>query len=636
MKRALVLCASIVAGTIVVYASPRVEGPSGFFYLAILATLQTCIVLIPALIVYQLSRLTKSKIMAIVFHSVALTSLVVLIANYKLHSMYNYFIDGFVINLMMTPGGIDALGLSPSFYRSCAVLIGVSALLYAGLVRWVPLELPLGRLPSKGRLAALALLVLAGETAVFSHAAYTSNAQILSIADRVVWHIPVSARSFYRRLGVEEAGRQLADASPRHAGDLAYPPTDLLSATAEKPFNIIWLTAESLRADMLNATIMPRTWAFSEKNSRFTDHYSGGNGTRLGMFSQFYGLYGSYWFDVLDRRRSPLLIDTLLANGYDVTAFTSARFTYPEFDKTIFSRVPAANLHEYYRGKGWERDRENTTSLIAHISKAATTGRPFFAFMFFESSHANYYFPSDYTIAEPFLDDFDYLSVDIAANIDLIKNRYINASHYLDSRLGLVFDALEANDLLDDTIVIVTGDHGEEFMEKGRWGHNSTFVQEQIRVPLVIHIPGRAARVFHRMTSHLDLPATVLSALGYRQNPDWYSFGQDLFASTYERNYTVAGDWHGDVLITPRAKLVLSLKGARNGAALTTLDDAPLPAADLPPADRQLLADFIQELPRFYRDSPAFRSHAQLPRQRADTRRGRPTEAALAAQSHRR
>jgi len=105
---------------------------------------------------------------------------------------------------------------------------------------------------------------------------------------------------------------------------------------------------------------------------------------------------------------------------------------------------------------------------------------PFFSFMFFESAHANYYFPEDSVIEPDYIGDFNYLTVDIEQQIERIRARYLNAVHHLDSQLARVFDTLQTQGLLENTIVIVTGDHGEEFMENGRWGHNSTFSQQQI------------------------------------------------------------------------------------------------------------------------------------------------------------
>lgn len=75
----------------------------------------------------------------------------------------------------------------------------------------------------------------------------------------------------------------------------------------------------------------------------------------------------------------------------------------------------------------------------------------------------------------------NYARMDLENDITLIKNRYINSCHHLDSQLGRIIHYLESNQLLEKTIVIITGDHGEEFMEKGHWGHNSAYTEEQIR-----------------------------------------------------------------------------------------------------------------------------------------------------------
>src|SRR5690606_11579060 len=132
---------------------------------------------------------------------------------------------------------------------------------------------------------------------------------------------------------------------------------------------------------------------------------------------------------------------------------------------------------------------------------------------------------------------------------------------------------------LDNTIVIVTGDHGEEFMEKGRWGHNSTFSQEQIRVPLLIHLPESIGHVYEGMSSHLDLPATVLALLGVDIDSSTYSYGANLLAPDFNRDYTVISDWHGNTLVTPQVKLIFSKKGASYANVATDLQDGPIDLA---------------------------------------------------------
>ena len=145
--------------------------------------------------------------------------------------------------------------------------------------------------------------------------------------------------------------------------------------TQHKTYNIVWLVAESLRADMIIPEIMPATWGFAKKSSWFQNHYSGGNGTRMGMFTMFYGLYGNYWFTFLDERRGPLIMDLLVEDNYQLNMFTSAKFTYPEFDKTIFARIPKDQLHESSSGSGWERDRKNISQMLDFFEHRILRGR---------------------------------------------------------------------------------------------------------------------------------------------------------------------------------------------------------------------------------------------------------------------
>ncbi len=610
--RALALSWLLSAAIIGIYAIEAVSGALGATYLIAVTLLQATLLMIPLFVLHHVHKKFGWTWLAWLICSLSFALIAILLGNYKLHSMYNFFVDGFVINLVTTPGGIDALGLSPSFYNSAAIALCVGAVAYALAIRYLPLERATNIRLRKTFLIPVFLLLFTTEALGYAWASYTSRAEVLSVASRVVWHIPVTARSFFKNMGVEAPDPNFAGLGKKFSGQFSYPAVQMPTHATNTPYNIVWLTCESLRNDMLSPQIMPYTYAFAGENAWYKSHYSGSNGTRMGMFSQFYGLYPSYWADVLRERQSPAIIDTLLVNHYDMKAFTSARFTYPEFDKTIFSKLAPEQLQEFHEGKGWERDEKNTRDIVRHIENMSAKGTPFFTFMFFESAHANYYFPDSYAIEEDYLNDFDYLSVDIEENIQGIKNRYINASHYLDSRLGLVLDALKEQDLYDNTIVIITGDHGEEFMEKGRWGHNSTFVQEQIRVPLVIHIPGQKPTIYEHMTSHLDIPATLFSALGYNIDPRLYSFGQNLIADDYQRSYTVLGDWHGNALVTANTKFILSLKSSMNGMALSTIDDVEPESGDVSTADRAALAQFIRETPRFYEGSSSFKQNSAV------------------------
>ncbi|MEY3668513.1 MAG: hypothetical protein RL572_2053 [Pseudomonadota bacterium] len=597
--RSVLLTLLCTVSVLVVLAAPAVAGPGAAVFLLIAALVQTVLLSSPVLLLQALyargvRRGRASPLLAAVVHIAALLTLLFLLANYKLQQMFGFYFNYFVLNLLLTPGGVEAMGVSTSTNVALAMLVLGIAVLLVLAVRLLPLE----RLLPRGRWRWLPLfsVLLLTQALWYAWSEFRHERSILATADRLIWYVPVTAGSLLERAGFTR-DREEQDVSDLAgtSGSLDYPAAP--SVPLERPLNIVWLVAESWRADSLTPRIMPQTSAFAAQAQNFLQHYSGGNGTRMGMFSQFYGLYGSYWFDFLSARRQPLLMELLRNNAYAMRGWTSSRFSYPEFDQTVFAGFPASELLSDTDGDGWERDRRNVTRMLDFIQNADA---PFFSFMFFESAHANYYFPQDSVIEPDYIDDFNYLTVDIERDIQRIRARYTNAVHHLDSQLARVFETLQEQGLLESTIVIVTGDHGEEFMENGRWGHNSTFSQQQIRVPLLVHVPGQAAAEVARMTSHLDLPATVLAALGVDLDPATYSYGSDLLSPQYARDFTVASDWHGNTLITPEVKMVFSKKGAALDDGITTLQDEPVALVSVDGSYRDALGLFARELSRFY------------------------------------
>jgi membrane-anchored protein YejM (alkaline phosphatase superfamily) len=406
--------------------------------------------------------------------------------------------------------------------------------------------------------------------------------------------------SFAKSIGIEAAAQ-----GPEHlkvdALRVRYPLVPVTRDAAGPRYDIVWLVSESWRADMLDPAIMPATCAFAAQALDFRHHFSGGNGTRMGMFSMFYGLYGSYWFPFLAENRAPVLLDVLRAGGWDIEAFTSARFTFPEIDETVFAGVPRERLHEGNPDLlGWENDRDNVGKLLAAID-SHPPGQPFFAFMFFESPHARYFFPPESVIAEPYLDEVNYATLDLERDMPLIKNRYINACHHLDSQFARVIEHLQQTGRLEHTIVILTGDHGEEFMETGRWGHHSDFSDAQTRTPLVLWIPGQAARQVTDRTSHLDIPVTLLSLLGVKNPPADYSLGRDLLGPG-ARSDCVVADWDHLALFDDEYKAVFPTGQSIERLRLTTAADQPVDdEAAFWAGHRERITQFMDELSRFSR-----------------------------------
>jgi membrane-anchored protein YejM (alkaline phosphatase superfamily) len=338
---------------------------------------------------------------------------VAIYGDHLLWNLYGFHFNGFVWNLMTTPGGVSALGSSNStalefgFIAVALVALQLGLRMLAGVL--ARLALPAPRLLWVLPLFALATV---GERVSYGVSHFYGYSPILENAQRMPFYQPLTMRRVLeKQLGLERP-QSMEVATTKLEGKLRYPQSPLRIEAPAQPLNIVWLVAESWRADTLNSRVMPATHAFAQRAQNYVSHYSGGNGTRVGMFSQFYGLPANLWFPVLDARMGSPLIDVVQQQNYQLKLFTSARFSYPEFDKTLFVNVPPAQMVEDGAGESWARDRRNVDRLLEFVD-SRDPAKPFMTFMFFESPHANYNFPPESVIEPDYLPDFSYASMDL-------------------------------------------------------------------------------------------------------------------------------------------------------------------------------------------------------------------------------
>jgi arylsulfatase A-like enzyme len=99
-----------------------------------------------------------------------------------------------------------------------------------------------------------------------------------------------------------------------------------------------------------------------------------------------------------------------------------------------------------------------------------------------------------------------------------VNDAYDDCIGYLDSQVGKLMDGLHRRGLLDNTIIVITSDHGEGLGEHGLFGHGRSLYSQEVHVPLVILTPDGAARGRIRAPVSLrDLPATFVDLLGFAQ-----------------------------------------------------------------------------------------------------------------------
>ncbi len=455
--------------------------------------------------------------------------LCLLLVDAKVFALYRFHLNAMVVIMVFGGALQDQVALSwQTWVQSAAILVVV--LLAEGLLAWACWRL----LPASGRRrpvlvawAAGLLLMTCGQAATAYYDARGDRA-VTSQWTYLPWAQPITAKGHMHQLGV----RSLPQASlpdPRHS-QLQYPLRPLRCQSHTQP-NVLMVVMESLRADALDETTMPNAWALARQSERFTGHYSTGNATRYGLFGLLYGLPGGYWDSMLSEQRGAQLFDVLRRQGYDLHLYGSAPLHSPEFDRTAFAQV-RAQLHTAPSALPVAaRDRHIIDALRADI--AAPGDGHWFGFVFLDSTHAPYHLPADYPpLATPMATDIDFLALGKDHVATPERNRYRTAVHYADGLLGELLQTLRDSGQADNTIVLVTGDHAEEFNDLGLnyWGHNGNFSDYQMHVPFVLHWPGRAAAARTGSTSHEDwVPTLLRHGLGCENALADFSTGRDLF-----------------------------------------------------------------------------------------------------------
>jgi membrane-anchored protein YejM (alkaline phosphatase superfamily) len=467
----------------------------------------------------------------------------------RVWGLFRYHFNSAAWNLITSRGSQDSYNLGPKIWFAG---FGLGAAVFAlELLGWRLLIAQQFEQVSRQRFFRPALLCTSGlalivciEKSIYARADLELDREVVEVSQA----FPLYPRLTVKTLLPEPLKAQL-DSEPNirisaPGAQLAYPRVmPSISPRGPRP-NILILVVDSWRRDMLRADVTPNLARFAQGVRRFDDHLSGGNGTRFGVFSLLYGLHGSYWWPVLEARRSPVLVDVLLALGYDVQVFSAASMNYPEFRSTAWVRVPERVHDDFGESAPGLRDVAPVEACLEWW-RTRDASQPFFGFVLLDSAHQKYDFPPDQTPFEPYARDIDYLEMAGSHEPELVeqvRNRYMNALYRADQLAERLIDSLRQSGALDDTLVIVTGDHGEEFAEHGYWGHTGNFTSEQVAVPFLMGGPGVPSGVEHRPTSHVDVPATLLELLGAdpRERADWCT-GESLLAPLPQRARAVAG-----------------------------------------------------------------------------------------------
>lgn len=342
---------------------------------------------------------------------------------------------------------------------------------------------------------------------------------------------PLSANRQLRKWGFEPKREPYTLPSK---GSLSYPKNPLTCSTVQNPLNILILLVDAWRADTFTPEIMPRLYAWSKQKNMtvFTAHLSGGNSTSSGVFSLFYALPHSYWDDFTGLRLPPLLISQALRAGYEPAIFASSKLNSPAFDRNIFSTITPLRIGSH-PDVSWKRDVQAVQD-FTHFLNTRQKDSPFFGFVFLDAPHG-YSYPEE---EKPFTPakEINYVLLSNRTDPTPYFNQYKNSVYFIDKQLDQILSVLQQHRLLDNTVILITADHGQELNDSHQnfWGHNSNFTDYQTQVPLIVYFPGSTApnRAEYR-TTHYDIAPTLLQTVFQCSNPTAdYSIGYHLFDPT--------------------------------------------------------------------------------------------------------
>jgi arylsulfatase A-like enzyme len=292
-----------------------------------------------------------------------------------------------------------------------------------------------------------------------------------------------------------------------------------------RPRNVLLVTLDTTRADRLSCYDAahgktPNLDALAAEGTRFDLAVSTASVTPVshaailtGLYNHAHGLRvlfgdGGYRLAVT----TETLATVLAAQGFRTLAVHSA-FPVSRFYGLTRGFAVCDDIEGQMVEQGGEarwdvarfqRRSDETTELVAKLDAADLGSAPFFLWV-------HYWDPHDVARLPPGVTEREARA---AQGKSSVQPFYAEEVTFVDASLGRLFDELRRRGVYDDTLILVVADHGQGLMDHG-WGAHRLLYQEQIRVPLIVRVPGvRTQPVVSELVRTVDLFPTVLDYLG--------------------------------------------------------------------------------------------------------------------------
>ncbi|MCA9944146.1 MAG: sulfatase [Anaerolineales bacterium] len=375
--------------------------------------------------------------------------------------------------------------------------------------------------------------------------------------------------------------------------------------------NVVFVVLESVGADYVSsyggdARVTPVLTSLRSEAIQFDNIYAHAPASNKSLVSLLGGIYPWISYRSITQEQPslpmPTLSSVLQENGYRTAFFSTGDWRFQQSDKFLAERpfdlvqdlnsLPCEGAQFSHEAELYAGGADDGCLVDALANWVAEDGgeRPFFAMLWTVETHYPYFLVEneiDFGVSDPAF------------------NRYLNGLHHSDAEIGRLIDLLAKSGQLEETLIVVTGDHGEAFGQHGQFGHALGIYEENVHVPLyLIHAGLFSGETADSIGGHVDIAPTILHVLDIDAPDSWQ--GSSLFAPDRNGRTFFYSPWADALFGLREAERKLIFNASSNQTAVYNLQDDPAELENLAAQDaafvqvgQQRLAAWVQGHGRF-------------------------------------
>lgn len=489
---------------------PDTLGGKLYFFVSLLGHFSFCVFALYLLIIFPISFIVKNhrtfRGLTVIFSTLCTT---LLLFDTAVFSRFNLHLSSVVWNLLVNPENGEMSRDWQIFFAPMPIIL-LAQMLFS---RW-----------SWEKLRSLERQRWLKVVGIFFTTTFIATHLIYAWADAYLYRpitmqrsnfplsYPMTARSFLEKHGFldgEQYSQTLKQEGRLDALKIDYPKRMLTFTPLENKPNILMITVSGLRYDAITSEKMPKLTEFATSSTQFTNHYSSGNNNNAGLVGLFYGLNANYTDSILSNHTPSVLIEKLRAEQYQFGLFSATNFKDSLFHQALFRGMTLTQ----------NNGKNNNESAVKNLNKfiaAQQGGKPWFA----------------------------YLDLDIDGKNQADYDRILPQ---LDQQLEQIL----ANIPLDNTLVLITAEHGLNFDEMSEKDRENYFGRDEIQVPLLVYWKDLPVGEQAGLSSHTDILPALMNQIFHIQNPLLdYTQGHNLF-ELKGNDWVLASNHRWNVVLLP-------------------------------------------------------------------------------------